>query len=356
MSIITIIGSGVMGSAMSFPASDNGHTVRLAGTMLDREIIRHASKTGWHPNLKRQLPEDISYYQLESLEEAIDGADVIIGGVNSFGVEWFANEIIPKLPKHIPVLSITKGMLNQPDGTLLSFPGYYDKKAPGRLFCAVGGPCTSYELADRDQTCIGFCGNEMDTLRMLKKTLETSYYHISLTTDVEGLECAVALKNAYALAVTLAVGLSKKRDGAIHYNSQAALFGQSIREMRKLLDFFGYNSDNIIYGAGDLYVTVFGGRTRYIGTLLGEGVPISDALQTLEGVTLESLVIATRTVQAVRTLITKNRLTAASPHDFSLSEKDFPLLLHVDELINHNATVNIPWESFTTNHPVFASG
>ena len=364
-SIITIIGSGVMGSAMSFPASDNGHTIRLVGTMLDREIIRHASNTGWHPTLKRQLPEGLSYYQLEALEEAIAGADIIIGGVNSFGIEWFANEIIPQLPPHLPVLSVTKGMMNQPDGTLLSYPRYYAIKAQektlskgfspvsapqhdtGKRFYAVGGPCTSYELADRDYTHVCFCGHDVDTLRMLKNTLETSYYHISQTTDVEGLECAVALKNAYALAVTLAVGLANKRDGRIHYNSQAALFGQSIREMQKLLDLFGYGSDNIIYGASDLYVTIFGGRTRHIGTLLGEGLPIGEALKTLEGVTLESLVIATRTAQAVRTLIAKNR-PVPSPHKLTLSEKDFPLLMHVDELINLGSKVNIPWESFTT--------
>ena len=347
MGIITIIGSGVMGSAMSFPATDNGHNVRLVGTMLDREIIEQASKTGWHPNLKRQLPDDISYFQLESLADAIIGADIIIGGVNSFGVEWFAHEIIPQLPPQIPVLSITKGMLNQPDGTLKSYPRYYAEKASGRLFGAVGGPCTSYELADRDQTHVCFCGNDIDTMNKLKNLLETSYYHISLTTDVEGLECAVALKNVYALAVTLAIGLSKKKDGMIHYNSQAALFGQSIREMRKLLALFGYGSDNIIYGAGDLYVTVFGGRTRHIGTLLGEGVPITDALKTLEGVTLESLVIATRTAKAVRVLIAQNRQFAASQQELTPSDKDFPLLLHVDDLINNGASVNIPWDSFT---------
>jgi glycerol-3-phosphate dehydrogenase (NAD(P)+) len=44
------------------------------------------------------------------------------------------------------------------------------------------------------------------------------------------------MKNAYALGVSLAVGLAEKRDGeigAVHYNSQAALFGQSVKEMTK---------------------------------------------------------------------------------------------------------------------------
>ena len=47
MGVITIIGAGVMGSAMSVPASRNGHEVRITGTPLDREIIKRAAATGF---------------------------------------------------------------------------------------------------------------------------------------------------------------------------------------------------------------------------------------------------------------------------------------------------------------------
>lgn len=33
MAVITIIGSGMMGSALAFPARENGHEVRLVGTI-----------------------------------------------------------------------------------------------------------------------------------------------------------------------------------------------------------------------------------------------------------------------------------------------------------------------------------
>ena len=338
MNIITIIGSGVMGAAMSFPATENGHTVRLVGTMLDREIIEEAKKTGYHINLKRTLPDGVEYYQLEELSRALEGADLIIGGVSSFGVEWFADEIIPVLPAETPVLSVTKGMFNLPDGSLISYPKYYSQKSSGRDFYAIGGPCTSYELADLDQTHICFCGKDINILRKMKETLQTSYYHISLTTDTEGLECAVAMKNAYALAVSLAVGLSLKDGDILHYNSQAALFGQSVREMRNLLDLFGFGADNIVYGAGDLYVTIFGGRTRQIGTLLGQGYSFEAAMAELRGVTLESVVIAARTGEAVRALINAGKA----------SSKDFPLLLHVSDIITKNVKANIPWSEFET--------
>jgi glycerol-3-phosphate dehydrogenase (NAD(P)+) len=338
MGIITIIGAGVMGSAMSFPGRENGHEVRLVGTHLDREIISHAKKTGLHLNLKRKLPEGVQYFQLEELDSALVGADFIISGVSSFGVDWFIEEIIPRLPYGLPVLSITKGMTDTPEGELITYPQLYSKKDPARVFCAVGGPCTSYELADRDPTQVCYCGPDMDILRKMKAMLGTSFYHISLSTDVLGVECAVAMKNAYALGVTLAVGLSERSDGKQHYNSQAALFGQSVREMRRLLALFGGHDDNIVYGAGDLYVTIFGGRSRRIGTLLGMGVSFEDAMKELAGVTLESVVIAGRTARAVRALIAAGKAKA----------EDYPLLLHIDDIITNGAGVDIPWEAFET--------
>ena len=56
VSIITILGAGVMGSAMSMPAADRGHEVRLVGTRLDRGIIDSVKASGRHPKLNMVLP------------------------------------------------------------------------------------------------------------------------------------------------------------------------------------------------------------------------------------------------------------------------------------------------------------
>ncbi|EKQ58300.1 MULTISPECIES: NAD(P)-binding domain-containing protein [unclassified Clostridium] len=342
MSIITIIGAGQMASALSFPAIENNNKVRLVGTPLDREIINTARATGFHTTLKRQLPKTgIEYYQIEDVNEAIDGADVIICGVSSFGVDWFADNILPIISEDIPVLSITKGMVTEEDGKMINYPHYFLSKLPSNKklsISAVGGPCTSYELADKDNSEVVFCGDDMNILRKLKSLFETQYYHISLSTDVIGVECAVALKNAYALGVSLAIGLSIGADGSgkEHYNSQAALFGQSIKEAKHLLELVDGGEENIIYFGGDLYVTVFGGRTRKIGTLLGKGFSFEQAMEQLKGVTLESVVIATRAARYVRCLAERGIVEIS----------DFPMLIHIDEIINSGTKVDIPWKSF----------
>lgn len=343
MSIITFVCAGQMNSAITFPAFENGHEVRLVGSPLDREIIDRLKKDNYHLTLKRTLHEGIKYYQIEELEEALQGADLILGGVSSFGLDWFCDEILPVLPEEVPLLTVTKGMVDLEDGTLVPYPQVFAERQPAGKnlnFNAIGGPCTSYELADHDDSHVAFCGKDAETLRYIKSLLATDYYHISLSTDVVGVECAVALKNAYALGVSLAIGLAEKRDGQIgaqHYNSQAALFGQSMKEMKKLLAIAGGKEENLIHGIGDLYVTVFGGRTRKIGTLLGRGLSFEEAMQELSGVTLESIVIATRTARAAKKLAERN----------VISLQEFPLLMHIDAIINEGAEVEIPWKEFT---------
>ena len=85
MAIITVVGAGVMGSALTFPLSDNGHQVRLVGTYLDNEIIGSCLDRRYHPRLKRQIAENVTPYYSHDLAEAMRGAEVIVLGVNSRG-------------------------------------------------------------------------------------------------------------------------------------------------------------------------------------------------------------------------------------------------------------------------------
>ena len=345
MKTITIIGAGMMGSALAFPARENGNEVRLVGTHLDREIIDACRKTGRHPKFVKDFPAGITYYQIEELLDAIRGADFIICGVSSFGVEWYRDEVLPKLEENVPMISVTKGLMNTENGDLLTYLDIWQEKldALGKKIPlnAIGGPCTSYELVAHDQTEVTFCGKDMDVLRMIKSAMATDYYHISLSTDIVGVESAVALKNGFALGITLTIGLNQKEfgiDSELHYNSQAAVFGQAVREMNQLLHLQNAGDfDNLVLGAGDLYVTVYGGRTRLVGILLGRGLNIDEAKAELKGVTLESLVVAERVAEAIRVKAEKGLVNL----------QDFPLLMHIDEIITQKKAVNIPWEKFT---------
>lgn len=344
MAIVTIVGAGMMGSALAFPARENGHTVRIVGTHLDREIIDECLQNNKHPKFDIPFPKGIEFFQIEELEKALVGANVVIGGVSSFGVDWFADKVLPVIPETAVVLTVTKGLIDIPDGKLFTYPSFWKEKLKSinksLSLNAIGGPCTSYELVVHDQTEVTFCGDDIKVLQYLKEIMQTDYYHISITTDVVGIESAVALKNGYALGIALTIGLNQKnfKDNTLHFNSQAAVFGQATKEMYKLLQFQNALSlNNLCVGVGDLYVTVYGGRTRLVGVLLGKGLDIDQAKAELKGVTLESLVVAVRVAKAIKINIKKG----------TLKKEDFPLLLHIDEILSEKKQVDIPWELFT---------
>ncbi|MPN04548.1 Glycerol-3-phosphate dehydrogenase [NAD(P)+] [bioreactor metagenome] len=242
------------------------------------------------------------------------------------------------MPENIPVLSVTKGLIEDENKKLISIPEYYEKNinySDRRSFNAIGGPCTSYELADRHQTIVCYCGKGIKTLEYIRKMLQTEYYHIELSDDIAGTECAVAMKNAYALAVSLGIGLPERTEGKScieHYNLQAALFLQSTRELKRIVKLVGGREESLVYGVGDLYVTIFGGRTRKIGTLLGRGMTFMEAMKELSGITLESVSI---TRNCCRALI-----------DTGTDIECFPLLMHIYDIIENGADVDIPFEKF----------
>ena len=119
MATITIIGAGMMGSAMCFPASDNHHEIRLVGTPYDRAVIERIKADGYHPKLQLPLPDGVRAYQIEELADALAGCDLLVSGVPSFGLDWFAQTVLSVIPDSLKVLSLTKGLEMEPDGALL---------------------------------------------------------------------------------------------------------------------------------------------------------------------------------------------------------------------------------------------
>lgn len=346
MAVITIVGAGMMGTALCYPLVDNGHTVRLAGTPLDDDLIDSMRRLGMHPRLSRKVPDQIQLFDHTQIPTALDGAEIIASGVSSFGVPWFVETIGPFLKSEVPVIAVTKGMVDRQDGSLQILPEYIDEHLPdtsrGRISLnAIGGPCIAHELAARRQTAVVFCGRDADVLERLRSVFQTSYYHIWISQDVIGVEVCAALKNAYALGVGLAVGMYEKigADGLAHmYNVQAALFAQSCLEMRRFLELLGGGLENIagLAGAGDLYVTIFGGRTVRMGRLLGTGLPFSEAQRIMAGETLESVEIITRVGRALPKLEARGLIWKG----------EFPLMQHLYQIIQEGERVRIPWEAF----------
>lgn len=352
MSRVAIVGAGMMGSAMAWPLSDNGHEVRLVGTHLDADLIRSCRSRGWHPTLARALPPRTTPFFLEEIEQALGDVEFVIQGVSSPGVPWAAETLGRHLKPGVPVLAITKGLGLNRAGQLQILPDLFDAQLPARLrgripLAAVGGPCIAGELAGRRPSCVIFAGRDEALLRDLACALRTDYYHVWTSLDLIGVETCAALKNGYVLGISLAMGLlhvhgGVDEAGAHTFNLEAALFAQASLEMQRILAVLG--GDPLLAaglaGVGDMYVTSRGGRTVRLGTLLGQGLRLEQALQQLSGVTLESVDILRVMARALPALVKDGRL----------SQKEVPLLQHLCQIVEEGSEVRLPLEAFYREH------
>src|SRR5215218_10799174 len=212
MTTVSVLGAGVMATALTFPLVDNGHDVRLVGTHLDRGIIDSIRATGVQPNLDLKVPETVRAYQLEEAEEAFEGAQVAMSGVNSFGVRWAGKQFASLLRPGMHVLSIAKGMEATGNGDLRILPEVLAEEVPPKLreqvsWSAIAGPSIAGEVAVRRDTCVVFTGRDASVLEEMASLFRTAYYHVWTSTDFVGVEVCAAAKNCYALGAGFMEGI-----------------------------------------------------------------------------------------------------------------------------------------------------
>jgi glycerol-3-phosphate dehydrogenase (NAD(P)+) len=352
MATIVVLGAGVMGSAFTMPLAENGHTVRLVGTHLDGNIIEEIHQNHTHPRLKSRLHPSVQPYTWDRLDEAIRAADLVVLGVNSLGVNWAADMLGPLLPPGVPVLALTKGLAG--NGQLLSIlpevfrSGLPESTRAGVSLNAVGGPSIAGELAAHRHTCVVVTGPDQALLNTLAGWLRTPYYHVWTNTDIVGVEVCVAMKNVYALAVGLVIGLLEKEgqadNGAVMYNLSAGIFAQGLHEMHHVVSYMGGNPTNVyrLPGAGDLYVTAQGGRNCRMGRYLGLGMPYSEAkARHMPDDTIEGAQLAQAIGPTLEALIANG----------ALDGRRLPLLQTMINIVCHDAPVEIPWDNFFQGPP-----
>lgn len=352
MAVVTLLGAGMMGSAICVPLLDRGHQVRLVGTHLDAAIIESFARTGLHPRMSYELPRGLVPYPLEELAEALDGAEVLGLGVSSAGVRFAARALTPHLPKlleahpKLPVFSIAKGLEHGERG-LEILPDVFRAELPEALArhvqpVAVAGPCIAGELLRRVETAVVLTSRDREQSERIKALVETPYYFPFVDDDVVGVEVCAALKNAYAMGIAFAAGAHEAAGGkpgsVARHNYESAVFAQSLVEMQRIVELAGGDPRSAVWlpGAGDLDVTTNGGRTGRFGAHLGRGIGLAKAVEAMDGATLECLEI----------LRTMREATARFERDGKLRAGELPLLDHMTRVALDDAPVEMPFSRF----------
>ena len=329
MSNILILGAGSMGTAFSFPCSDNNHQITIVGTHLENDFIDQINSNKKHPVLNCDTPKNVKFFKFEKLSEEIKKkVDLIAIAVSSKGINWASNELSKVLKSKIPILILTKGLsINNNNYEILAHKVERILKTKGVKdinISAVGGPCLARALAKRTHTSVVFSNTDIEVVNQIKKLVSTDYYHISTSTDVIGVEICAAIKNIFAMVI----GSSKE------LNTAAALIQQSINEMITFTEKLKGKKETVIglAGIGDLYVSVKGGRNSQMGEYLGQGMKFSEAKKTkMADITVEGADLALEIGTKVKS-------------DFD--SKTLPLMIGMIDTISEEKPLKIDWKNF----------
>lgn len=328
---VTILGAGAMGSALSTPAIDNGHDVRLWGTWLDDELLDAVQDGRPHPRTNVPVDPKVRTYRSDQIAEALHGATYVVLAISSDGVMDVLRHVTAHLRDNQILAITTKGFVCEVPGDITLLPAAIKRalfQAGLSLpLVAIGGPCKANEVAARRPTAAVHAANSPAVAQRSSALFTTPAYAAEVSDDPNGVEVAAAMKNVYAIALGACQGLAES-GGQPYHDLQASAFAQAVTEMIRLAGVFGGRADTVtgLAGVGDLEVTGLSGRNRVYGTRIGAGQSPDTALRQMReaGQTVEGVPAAGLAGELVDTLVTTSTLPGW--HVFPLLETITALL------------------------------
>ncbi len=270
---MAMIGAGSWGTAASGLAA---HTcdIRLWARRADlaAAINETRSNPDYLPGV--ELPPAIA--ATTDLEEAVDGADVIVMAVPSHGYRGVLQQIAGTVPASVPIVSLAKGieqntLMRMTEVTLDVLPDH-DPGAIGVLT----GPNLAREIAAGQPAASVVAMGSDDVALEMQRLFMSGRFRVYTNPDVVGCEAAGALKNVMAIASGMAHGLG------FGDNTTATLITRALNELSRLGVAMGGEAITFagLAGMGDLIATCISSKSRNhtVGFGLGQGRELDDII------------------------------------------------------------------------------
>ena len=270
---IGVLGAGTWGMALARLLHNNGHRV-CVWSALPKEV-EALSATRRHPNLPgMEIPEGITF--TGDSAQACRQQDMLLFAVPSPFVRSTARLAAPYIGDGQIIVDVAKGI--EAD-TLLTMTGIIAQELnnPTVKLVALSGPTHAEEVArDLPTTIVSAC-DDKETAELVQNVFWGSCMRVYTNEDVLGVELCGAVKNVIALVAGVAAGLGYGD------NAKAALITRGMVEISRLGTAMGCKEQTFggLAGIGDLIVTATSvhSRNNRCGTLIGQGVPVEEAVK-----------------------------------------------------------------------------
>jgi glycerol-3-phosphate dehydrogenase (NAD(P)+) len=305
-----VLGSGSWGTTLAVLLAKKGIPIHLwchNPELAEILKIRRENPT-YLPGIT--IPSQVEVYY--DLEEALDGAGVVIVAIPSQYVESVMEKAASVLNKKTIIVSASKGIevssLRRVTQIIEAYFPYPEQ------ILVISGPNFSVEVARGLPTAAVAAGCHTPNLTRIQSHLTTPMFRVYTNTDPIGCELGGALKNVIAIACGVADGLD------LGLNARSALITRGLAEITRLGVALGAEALTFLglAGVGDLVLTCTGNlsRNRRVGLEIGKGKSIEEVLEGMKMV-----------AEGVKTAISARNLSRKTGVEMPISEEVY-LLLH----------------------------
>lgn len=291
--IVSILGAGTWGTALGILYASKGYDVRIWSAL--PEEIDEINATGVHPKLPGvPLPKSIVF--TKSMEQACEGADMVVFATPSAFIRQTAHAARSILPVGQVVVSVAKGIEHD---TLMTMTDVVADEFEGldpKIAC-LSGPTHAEEVSRKMPTVIVAASDDETVARFVRNLTSCPFMRVYVNDDMRGVELCGAVKNVIALASGISSGLGYGD------NARAAIITRGLAEMTRLGRAAGCREATFegLAGLGDLVVTCSSehSRNNKAGRLMGEGLTAQQATREV-GMVVEGLAALPAIVRMAR--------------------------------------------------------
>ncbi len=249
---------------------------RVGWYVRNPEVLESLRTEGRNPRYLSDLEFDMERIAVsDDLDEVVRGADILVLAAPSAYLKEFLAPLTESLSDKF-IVSAIKGII--PGDEYKTVVEYIHDRydVSYRQLGLFTGPSHAEEVSRGKLTYLTVVCTDPGNAQLIGSKFAAPYIKLSYSTDLYGIEYAAILKNIYALAVGIAVGLGYGD------NFLAVLIANGAGEMKRFLDESYPEARETLVSAyvGDLLVTCYSvhSRNRRLGLLIGRGCSVRSAL------------------------------------------------------------------------------
>ena len=273
---VSVVGSGGWGTALALVLLENGSDVTLwSYSKEESDVLRQKRENPMLPGVV--LPETL---KLTSDLACVKDCKVVVLSTPSFAVRITARNMAPFIEPGTVIVLVSKGI--EKDTSLTLTQVVEEEIGKDISVVALCGPSHAEEVGRHVPTAVVSASKNRASAELVQDLFMNDRFRVYASDDVVGVELGAAMKNVIALCAGALDGMGYGD------NTKAMMMTRGLAEMARLGVAMGGRQETFagLAGIGDLIVTCCSmhSRNRRCGILIGQGVPVEQAIKESGGV------------------------------------------------------------------------